>query len=75
MKCLHIIYYTCVISSELLEKMATDEEVRAKYEGIIDNADESIEEMRAEIKEELGTEAAEQITNIGITIDDKGVVE
>ncbi len=67
--------YTCVISSELLEKMATDEEVRAKYEGIIDNADESIEEMRAEIKEELGTEAAEQITNIGITIDDKGVVE
>lgn len=67
--------YTCVISSDLLEKMATDEEVRAKYEGIIDNADESIEEMRAEIEEELGAEAAKQITNIGIKIDDKGVVD
>lgn len=67
--------YTCVISSDLLEKMATDEEVREKYEGIIDNADESIEELRAEIKEELGAEAADQITNIGIRIDDNGVVD
>lgn len=67
--------YTCVISSDLLEKMATDEEVRAKYEGIIENADESIEEVKAEIKEALGAEAADKITNIGITVNDSGAVE
>ena len=67
--------YTCVISSDLLEKMATDKDVREKYEGIIDNADESIEEIKAEIKEELGEDAAKRITNIGMTIDDKGVVD
>ncbi|MGN0507002.1 MAG: DUF6033 family protein [Lachnospiraceae bacterium] len=67
--------YTCVISSDLLERMATEEDVRAKYENVIDGADESIEEMRTQIKEELGEEAAGQITNFGITIDDNGVVE
>ena len=53
--------YSCVISSSLIEKMATDEAAREKYEGIIANAGEQIEEMKEEAKEELGEEAAEQI--------------
>ncbi len=66
--------YSCVISSSILEKMATDEEIRTKYEGIIDGADEKIEEAREEVAEELGEEAAEQIESFGISIDDNGVV-
>ena len=66
--------YSCVISSSLLEKMATDEEARAKYEGVIDGADEQIEEMKAEAAEELGEEAAKQIEYVGFTLDDNGVV-
>ena len=67
--------YSCVISSELIEKMATDEEARAKYEGIIANAGEQIEEMKEEAKEELGEEAAEQIEFVGFKVNDNGVVE
>lgn len=67
--------YSCVISSSLIEKMATDEAAREKYEGIIANAGEEIEEMKAEAKEELGEEAAEQIEFVGFTVDDNGVVE
>ena len=67
--------YSCVISSDLIEKMATDEETRAKYEKIIANAGEQIEEMKAEAKEELGEEAAEQIEFVGFTVDDNGVVK
>ena len=67
--------YSCVISSSLIEKMATDEAAREKYEGIIANAGEQIEEMKEEAKEELGEEAAEQIEFVGFTVDDNGVVE
>lgn len=67
--------YSCVISSELIEKMATDEEARAKYEKIIANAGEQIEEMKEEAKEELGEEAAEQIEFVGFKVNDNGVVE
>lgn len=66
--------YSCVISTETLEQMATDEEVRAKYENIIDNADEQIEEMKEQIAEEVGEEAAEQVQFVGFSIDDNGVV-
>jgi len=66
--------YSCVISSAILEQMATDEEVRAKYEGIIDGADEKLEEVKKEVTEELGEEAAEQIESFAISIDDQGVV-
>ena len=66
--------YSCVISSDLIEKMATDEEARAKYEKIIANAGEQIEEMKEEAKEELG-EAAEQIEFVGFKVNDNGVVE
>lgn len=66
--------YSCVISSSILEQMATDEEVRAKYEGIIDGADEQLEEVKKEVTEELGEEAAEKIESFAISIDDQGVV-
>lgn len=67
--------YSCVISSSLIEQMATDEAAREKYEGIIANAGEQIEEMKAEAAEELGEEAAEKIDFVGFTVDDNGVVE
>lgn len=67
--------YSCVISSSLIEQMATDEAAREKYEGIIAGAGEQIEEMKAEAAEELGEEAAEQIEYVGFTVDDNGVVE
>ena len=67
--------YSCVISSDLIEKMATDEEARAKYEQIIANAGEQIEEMKEEAKEELGEEAAEQIEFVGFKVNDNGMVE
>ena len=67
--------YSCVISSNLIEKMATDEAAREKYEQIIANAGEQIEEMKEEVKEELGEEAAEQIEFVGFKVNDSGVVE
>ena len=67
--------YSCVISSSLIEQMATDEAARDKYEKIIANAGEQIEEMKAEAKEELGEEAAEQIEFVGFKVDDNGMVE
>lgn len=67
--------YSCVISSDLIERMATDEAAREKYEKIIANAGEQIEEMKQEAKEELGEEAAEKIDFVGFTVKDDGVVE
>ncbi len=66
--------YSCVISTDTIEQMAMNEEVRAKYESIIDNADEQIEEMKQQISEEVGEEAAEQVQFVGFSIDDNGVV-
>lgn len=66
--------YSCVISSSLIEKMATDEEARTKYEAIIDGADEQMEEMKEAAKEELGENEAKKIEYVGFTIDDNGVV-
>lgn len=66
--------YSCVISSSLLEQMATDEAVREKYETIIDGADETIEEMKNQMEAELGEESG-QVTGFGIQIDDNGVVK
>ena len=67
--------YSCVISSDLIEKMATDDAAREKYEKIIANAGEQIEERKEEAKEELGEEAAEQIKFLGFKVDDNGMVE
>lgn len=67
--------YSCVISSDLIERMATDESAREKYEKIIANAGEQIEEMKEAAEEELGEEAANQISFVGFTVDDNGMVE
>lgn len=67
--------YSCVISSATLEQMASDEEIRAKYEAMIDGADEKLEEVKSQVKEELGEEAADQIETIGFSIGENGVVD
>lgn len=67
--------YSCVISSTTLEQMASDEGTRAKYEAMIDGADEKLEEVKSQVKEELGKEAADQIETIGFSIGEDGVVD
>ncbi len=62
--------YAVVITPELLEKMATDEEAQTKYEGIIDKA---MGDMTS-VKEQLG-EDADKISGIGITVDNDGNVK
>ncbi len=66
--------YTCVISSETLEQMAADEEIRNRYEGIIAGAGESFEQIKQEVAAELGEDAVSEIGKIGITVDNSGVV-
>jgi hypothetical protein len=41
---------TCIISMDLLERMAADEEVAAKYEGIITNAIKDVDELKAQVE-------------------------
>lgn len=62
--------YSVLIAPEALEAMAADEEVRARYEAVLDGAGENFEK----IKEELGEEDAEQIHSFSITIDPNGKV-
>lgn len=61
--------YSVLIDPELLEQMAADEEVRAEYEAILDQADDN----SAALTEALG-EDADQIKNFSITIDANGKV-
>ncbi|MBE6879747.1 MAG: hypothetical protein E7490_02785 [Ruminococcaceae bacterium] len=61
--------YNCVITPETLEKMATNEEERAKFEGIIENA---ITDLSG-IKEKLGDDA-EKVESYGISVDSEGNV-
>lgn len=61
--------YNCVITPDTLEKMATDENERAKFEGIIDKA---IGEL-PEIKKQLGDDA-DKVTKLGISVDSDGNV-
>lgn len=62
--------YAVVITPDLLEKMATDEEAQTKYEGIIDQAMGNM----TTIKEQLG-EDADKVSGIGMTVDDDGNVK
>lgn len=59
--------YSVLIDPALLEDMAADEEVRAKYEGVLSGASEKSETLR----EELG-EDAEKIENFTIAMDADG---
>lgn len=61
--------YSCVIDPQTLEQMAADEQVKEKYVGIIDSADEQFDK----IKEELGEDAS-AVTRMGINVDKDGVV-
>lgn len=61
--------YNVLITPDLLEKMAADEEVAAEYEGIIHS---SIADIKG-VKEELG-EDADMIEKFGITVNEDGEI-
>lgn len=62
--------YSVVITPDLLERMATEEEAQEKYEGIIDQA---IGDMTT-MKEQLGDDA-DKVSSIGMTVDNDGNVK
>lgn len=62
--------YAIVITPDLLEKMATEEDTRTQYEEILDTG---LGKMKS-IKEELG-EDADRISQIGMTVDNEGKVK
>jgi len=61
--------YSVLIDPETLEEMAADEEVRAKYEGILQDATGELKNLSEKLKEE-GTE----VRNLGVTIGKDGIV-
>ena len=69
--------YSVLIEPELLEKMASDESVKEKYLGIIDDARNKISEVKDEIAKpddsEDGTKKAD-IKNIGFSVKSDGSV-
>ena len=60
--------FNCVITPDLLEKMAADAEIRSKYESMID---ESVGELK-EVKEKAKPEVAEIVKNYGVSFDNEG---
>lgn len=62
--------YAIVITPDLLEKMAAEEDTRTKYEEILDMGLGKMDN----IKEELG-EDADKVSRIGMTIDKEGKVK
>ena len=56
-----------LIDSDKIERMAVDEEYRAKYEAILSGATAQVSQM----KQELGTNAS-QVSSIGMSFDDHG---
>lgn len=56
-----------LIDEEKLERMAADEEYRAKYEGILNNAASQIGQM----KTQLGANA-DKVSSVGMSFDDNG---
>ena len=56
-----------LIDSDKIEKMAEDEEYRAKYEGILSNATSQLSQM----KDSLGSKA-DSVSSFGMTFDDHG---
>lgn len=59
--------FVVLIDSDKIEKMATDEAYRKKYEGILDNA----RSQMGSILEQLGSKAG-SISSLGMTFDDHG---
>ena len=56
-----------LIDEEKIERMATDEEYRTKYEAILSNATSQV----AQLKAQLGSNA-DSVSSIGMSFDDKG---
>lgn len=56
-----------LIDSDKIEKMAEDEEYRAKYEAILSNATSQIGQMMADLGKN-----ADQVSSVGMTFDDHG---
>lgn len=56
-----------LIDSDKIEKMAEDEEYRAKYEGILSNATSQL----SQLKDSLGSKA-DSVSSFGMTFDDNG---
>lgn len=56
-----------LIDEEKIERMATDEEYRAKYEAILSNATSQVAQMMTQ----LGSNA-DNVSSIGMSFDDKG---
>lgn len=56
-----------LIDSDKIEKMAEDEEYRAKYEGILSNATSQLSQM----KDSLGSKA-DSVSSFGMNFDDNG---
>lgn len=61
--------YTCLIDTETLEKMATDEATREKYESVLSGAEDKFSVMKNSLGEDM-----EKVTAFGITIDKAGIV-
>lgn len=62
--------YAIVITPDLLEKMAAEEDTRTKYEEILDMGFGKMES----VKEELGDDG-EKITRLGMTVDQEGKIK
>ena len=60
--------YSVLIDPETLEKMATDEDVLASYEKVLDGTDE----MFSSIKDSIGEENMQYISSVNITFDKEG---
>ena len=62
--------YSVLIDPATLEAMAADEETKAKYTGMIDEATAKLADMKDKLAEDDGTE----VKRIGITINDDGTM-
>lgn len=61
--------YNCVITPELLERMAADEDVGAEYEAVIQQSNDNIDRIR----DELG-DINEYLTELGFIVGSDGIV-
>lgn len=62
-----------LIEPDLLEQMANDEEVRNKYEGIIEESTQKLSEMKDELTA-AGAENGTEVKSIGVSIASDGTV-
>lgn len=62
--------YSVLIEPEVLEQMAADEEVKAKYMGLIDESTSQLTEMKEKLEE-----AGEEVTHLGVSIEADGTIK